>query len=101
MTTRSTVDHRCRGAENPQSSSSELESPTQTLLRLVTNGDPTGGIAKEHFCSLFGRCPYCFAFMTWDVARHHSCRFDDALANWGASDESETDNGFNCEEESL
>lgn len=51
----------------------------------MTGGDPAGGLSEARFCSLFFKCPECFDFMTWDVARYHDCGFD-AVKNWGASD---------------
>lgn len=77
MTRRSAPFHRGCQVGGSDSINSESESynecATQTLLRLLTCGDPMGGLSEAQFCSLFSVCPRCIVFMTQDAARFHDC----------------------------
>lgn len=65
--------HRNRGSKHQAHGFRMIESATKTLLRLLTCGDPAGGVSETQFCSLFSMCPRCLIFMTWDAARFHVC----------------------------
>lgn len=100
MTKMSIVFHRqCHGPRVTTrgrllAESSQTESPTKTLLRLIAYvAEPLVGISETKFCSLFSKCPRCSTYMTWDAARHHSCLFDEMAmdlddeeySGWGSS----------------
>lgn len=99
MTRRSAAFHRGCAPNHPGHGNSSYhprgesrtESVTKTLLRLLTCGDPTGGVSETQFCSLFSMCPRCLVFMTWDAARFHNCFEEEDLENWGASDSGESE----------
>lgn len=96
MTRRSAAFHRGCGPTHPghghgsgyhPRGESRTESVTKTLLRLLTCGDPAGGVSETQFCSLFSMCPHCLVFMTWDAARFHTCFEEEET--WGTSDSDE------------
>lgn len=88
MTKRSAAFHRgCQGPNPAGTSNTASESPTKTLLRLLTYGNSVGGLPRDQFRSLFSTCPRCLLFMTWDAARFHDCSDPfDKEENWGTSD---------------
>lgn len=83
MTQRSSIYHRncltvlqTRAAAQANIPGFASESGTKRLLRLLTCGDPIGGLTEAQFCSLFSRCSYCLRFMTWEVSEDHDCLVD-------------------------
>lgn len=94
MTRRSAAFHRggchpSHGGFNHPHGSNSTESATKTLLRLLTCGNPAGGVSETRFCSLFSMCPRCLIFMTWDAARFHECFEGEENLEASASDHDE------------